>query len=91
MTKQEFAVKILMKQDLVDHLIKGISQEATHNDVNRIQKTLPQQLQQTREIKVLQHWLNTKVVEFQARVSLQGLMESFSFIQNKILADVIIR
>ncbi|EAR95844.1 papain family cysteine protease (macronuclear) [Tetrahymena thermophila SB210] len=34
MNKVEFTEKILMKQDLVDHLMNGISQEATNYYIN---------------------------------------------------------
>ncbi|EAR95842.1 papain family cysteine protease (macronuclear) [Tetrahymena thermophila SB210] len=92
MTKEEFAEKILMKQDLVDHLMKGISQEATHNDVNKEIQLNSKSLTLAASIDWRTKGAVTSV-KYQGicgscwSFSAAGLMESFNFIQNKALVN----
>ncbi|EAR95830.1 papain family cysteine protease (macronuclear) [Tetrahymena thermophila SB210] len=92
MTKQEFAEKILMKQDLVDHYMKSISQKETHNDVNIETQLNSKNLTLATSIDWRTQGAVTSV-KYQGNCgscwSFAGaaLMESFNFIQNKVLVD----
>ncbi|EAR95832.2 papain family cysteine protease (macronuclear) [Tetrahymena thermophila SB210] len=78
MTKVEFTEKILMKQDLVDHLMNGISQEATHNDVNNENQLNSKSLTLAASIDWREKGPVTSIV-VHASFSAAGLMEPFNY------------
>ncbi|EAR95851.1 papain family cysteine protease (macronuclear) [Tetrahymena thermophila SB210] len=92
MTKEEFAEKILMKQDLVNHFIKEMDQQVTHNDSNSETQLNSKSLTIAASIDWRTKGAVTSVKNQGScgscwTFSAAALMESFNFIKNKVLVD----